>query len=68
MFFRFDVRFIFSLIFDGFEGRKRANNYGICEYVAARAIFANCELYLRKAYIFHVWEVNFLRFSNLFDV
>ena len=55
-FFRFDFRLVFSWIFNGFEGRKGTIFYSIFEFFAARAIFANCEFYLRKTYIFHVWE------------
>ena len=72
-FFRFDFRLVFSLIFNGFEGRKGTIFYSIFEFFAARAILANCEFYLRKTHIFHVWEAwvskIFKRFWRLiFDV
>ena len=56
MFFRFDFRLVFLWIFNGFEGRKGAIFYSIFEFLAARAILANCDFYLRKTCMFHVWE------------
>ena len=47
-FFRFDFRLVFSLIFNGFEGRKGTIFYSIFDFFAARAIFANCEFYLKE--------------------
>ena len=65
-FFRFDFRLVFSWIFNGFEGRKGTIFYSIFEFFAARAIFANCEFYLRKTFIFHVWEASFSKIFKRF--
>ena len=66
VFVRFDFRLVFSWIFNGFEGRKVPIFYSIFEFFTARAIFANCEFYLRKTYIFHVWEASFSKISKRF--
>ena len=65
-FFRFDFRLVFSWIFNGFEGRKGTIFYSIFDFFAARAIFANCEFYLRKTYIFHIWEASFSKIFKRF--
>ena len=65
-FFRCDFRLVFSLIFNGFEGKKGTIFYSIFKFFAARAIFANCEFYLRKTCIFHVWEASFFKIFKRF--
>ena len=61
---RFSIRIFID--FYGFEGRKGTIFYSIFVFFAARAIFANCELYLRKTHMFHAWEVSFSKIFKLF--